>query len=284
MKFDITELLQEWDFTPGQVVARRFVGKDGREKIQLRVDLGVLQMNAEGRPDGRRPMAHESWFDFLKTRRQDVKTKNEGNDDSFSLGPTECAKLQQEAIQYHHRYICFFQLEDYAAVERDTLRNLEVFEFVDEYAQSDELAWTVIQFTPQLLMMRTRARGMAALRERQNEIAIAAIEEGIEDLEEFYRGSGRENLIEESGEIGSLRQWLDDVRNQRASPDISSSASDAARLSASETEKISAPNLRKPMTELEKLEDALAEAIRLEDYETAASVRDKLRKLQASES
>ena len=44
MTFDLTEMLQDWDYKPGQVVARRFQGKDG-EKIQLRVDLGILQMN-----------------------------------------------------------------------------------------------------------------------------------------------------------------------------------------------------------------------------------------------
>ena len=51
MTFDLTEMLQDWDYKPGQVVARRFQGKDG-EKIQLRVDLGILQMNVLGRPAG----------------------------------------------------------------------------------------------------------------------------------------------------------------------------------------------------------------------------------------
>ena len=51
MNFDISHLLDQWDYQPGQVVVRKFVGKDGQEKIQLRVDLGLLQMNAEGRPE-----------------------------------------------------------------------------------------------------------------------------------------------------------------------------------------------------------------------------------------
>ena len=56
MNFDISHLLEHWDYQPGQVVVRKFVGKDGQEKIQLRVDLGILQMNAHGRPDGKRPL------------------------------------------------------------------------------------------------------------------------------------------------------------------------------------------------------------------------------------
>ena len=57
MNFDISHLLESWDYQAGQVIVRKFTAKDGVEKIQLRVDLGLLQMNAEGRPDGKRPKA-----------------------------------------------------------------------------------------------------------------------------------------------------------------------------------------------------------------------------------
>ena len=174
MSFDISELLSGWDYKPGQVVARRFSGQDGREKVQLRVDLGVLQMNAEGRPDGRRPMAHDTWHDFqLERLRRHIEAK--GDDEGFILDADACAKLQQECIQYHHRYICFFQLEDFTAVERDCERNLRVFEFVAEYALSDELAWSLLQFVPQLLMMRTRARGTALVRRRRHDKAHRSV-------------------------------------------------------------------------------------------------------------
>jgi hypothetical protein len=55
MSFDISPLLEQWDYQPGQLVVRKFLGRDGVEKIQLRVDLGLLQMNAQGRPDGKHP-------------------------------------------------------------------------------------------------------------------------------------------------------------------------------------------------------------------------------------
>ena len=63
----------------------------------------------------------------------------------------------------------------------------------------------------------------------------------------------REEQIEQCGEVLSLRGWLDELRH------------------------------RPPQNELERLRFALAEAIRIEDYETAARVRDQLRRLQASE-
>lgn len=253
MNLDISELLSGWDYKPGQVVARRFPGQDGKEKVQLRVDLGILQMNAEGRPDGRRPMAHDSWHDFqLERLRKHVESH--GDDEGFILDAEACSKLQQECIQYHHRYICFFQLEDFPAVELDCERNLRVFEFVAEYAESDELAWSLLQFVPQLLMMRARARGTALIRRKRFEKACTGIEEGLEELEAFYRENGREDLMANSGEITSLKSWLEEIRERR------------------------------PLSEIEKLQRALEEAIRVEDYERAAQVRDQMRKLQASES
>lgn len=253
MSFDISELLAGWDYQPGQVVARRFAGKDGQEKVQLRVDLGILQMNAQGRPDGRRPMGHESWFEFQLDRLAKHVEAN-GDDEDFVLDNEACSKLQQESIQYHHRYICFFQLEDFAAVERDCERNLKVFEFVAEYAETDELAWSVLQFAPQLLMMRTRARGTASVKKKRFAEAVRLIEEGISELEDFYQDNQRGDLLDNSGEISSLRFWLEEVRQ------------------------------RKPLTQLEKLQKALDEAISVEDYERAAKVRDQMRKLQASDS
>jgi hypothetical protein len=50
MSFDISGFLDQWDYQPNQVVVRKFIGNDGTEKIQLRVDLGLLQMNARAAP------------------------------------------------------------------------------------------------------------------------------------------------------------------------------------------------------------------------------------------
>src|SRR5881394_3469682 len=164
MNFDISHLLDQWDYQPGEVAVRKFKGSDGAEKIQLRVDLGLLQMNTSGRPDGKRPFGRESLFDHFLARLEKQRRANAGPSEAFVLKAEDCAKLQQEAIQYHHRYICLFQLEDYDAVIRDTNRNAAVFDFVDEYAETDELGWSLQQFRPQLLMMQIRARGMQALR------------------------------------------------------------------------------------------------------------------------
>jgi hypothetical protein len=250
MTFDISSLLDQWDYQPGQVVVRRFKGKDGVEKIQLRVDLGVLQMNATGRPDGKHPFGHESLFEHYLAQRQKFRNQHDGDDKEYRLTGDDCAKLQQEAIQYHHRYICLFQLEDFETVIRDTERNLRVFDFVQRHTASEELAWSLQQFRPQLLMMRVRAKGAIALKANRYNEVVALVEEGLEEIRQFYRERERTDLLEQSGEIQSLEAWLQDIQSRR------------------------------PLSPRERLESALNEAVRNEDYEKAAQVRDALRNLK----
>jgi hypothetical protein len=263
MKFDISRLLDSWEYKPGQVLVRRFKARDGREKIQLRLDLGVLQMNAEGRPDGKRPLAHESYYHHLLSQLEKHRAAHDGSDEEFVLSAEDCARLQQEAIQYHHRYICFYQLGDYLAVVRDAERNLEVFDFVDEFAETDELSWALQQFRPQLLLMLTRARGMIALEKKEFAATVREVEVGIAAIREFYNAFERPELAEQSGEIASLEQWLVNLRNNHE-------------------KRSDKPEAEPPQpSERQKLEQALQDAVSREDYEQAARVRDALRNLKA---
>lgn len=250
MDFDISRLLDEWEYKPGQVVVRKFKAADGKEKIQLRVDLGVLQMNAEGRPDGKRPFGRNSLFDYYQTRLHKHVAANDGSDEGFELKPEDCAKLQIEALQFHHRYICLLQLEDYAGVIRDAERNLAVFSFVGKHAASEELAWSLRQFQPQLLMILTRARAMEALKSEDHAGAIDLVERGLEEIRSFFREHSRTEMLEQSGEIQSLESWLEELKANR------------------------------PLSAREKLEQALSDAVQREDYEKAAKVRDALRNMK----
>jgi UvrB/uvrC motif len=253
MNFDISHLLEHWDYQPGQVVVRKFTGKDGTEKIQLRVDLGLLQMNAEGRPDGKHPLGYPSIYDFYQTKLYKHLASNEGNAEGFKLKAEDCAKLQLEALQYHHRYICLLQLEDYDGVIRDTERNIAVFDFIQKHAESEELIWSVIQFKPQLLLIQTRARATQVLEANDYNAAIQFIEEGLSLIQEFYRENNRSELAEQSGEVNYLRNWLEEVSSKR------------------------------PLSKRERLEKALIDAVNNEDYEKAAKVRDELKNLKSTE-
>jgi len=171
----------------------------------------------------------------------------------LTLKAEDCSKLQLEALQFHHRYICLLQLEDYGAVVRDTERNLKLFDFVEEHGRSEELAWSLQQFRPQVLMIDTRARATLKLKKDEFPAAISEIETGIERLREFYQKYSRHDLLEQSPEIQNLQHWLEEV------------------------------NSRRPRSRREQLENDLHEAVKQEDYEKAARVRDALRNLKPSD-
>lgn len=253
MDFDISPILDQWEYQPGQVVVRRFKARDGTEKLQLRVDLGLLQMNAEGRPDGKRPFGCTSLFEHHQARLYKYLAAHNGSAEGFALKPEDCAKLQLEALQYHHRYICLLQLEDYPGVIRDTERNLSVFAFVAKHAQTEELAWSLQQFQPQLLMVLTRAKGSLALQSEDYAMAIQYVEEGLEKIRAFYEETSRGEAGEQCAEVQSLENWLEEIRAKR------------------------------PLSSREKLEQALNDAVKNENYEKAAKVRDALRNLKTAE-
>ena len=253
MDFDISRYLDEWEYQPGKVAVRRFKTKGGKAKLQLRVDLGILQMNAEGRPDGKKPFGYTSLLEHHQARLYKHVAAHEGSDADFHLNAEECAKLQLEFLQYHHRYICLLQLEDYAGVIRDAERNLAVCEFVKAHAETDELAWSLLQFQPQMLMILTRAKASQAVQNDDYDSALQAGEEGIERLKTFYRSSPNPDLAEHSAEIESLQNWMEELR------------------------------MRRPLSRRERLERALHEAVKLEDYEKAAKVRDELRNLKSTD-
>ena len=102
-------------------------------------------------------------------------------------------------------------------------------------------------------MMQVRAVGTELIAENKYEAAIDEITDAINDLNLFYTEMGREEMVDNSMEVQSLREWLKDVETEAAE--------------------------KKPMTQGEKLQHKLKKAIEREDYEAAAKLRDQLSKL-----
>src|SRR5947199_8434987 len=192
----------------GNVKVRKITGLDGREKLQLRVDLGVLQMEVTGRPDGERPHNCESLLEYHQRRA--VRAAGKGED--YELTPEECAELQQEGIQYYHRYLSLFQINDFAGVVRDTQRNLDLFTFVTEHTDRDELSWSLQQFRPYVLMMNTRAKASILLGQGKFAEAVAEIERGPDAIADFFQRSNFPELASKSAEIAFLDEWLEEVK------------------------------------------------------------------------
>lgn len=249
MSFDISTVTAGWEFRPNEITVRKIVGQDGRWKIQLRLDLGILQMELYGRPDGARPHGYESLLEYYKGKLRRHLLKH-GSDEKFKLEPADCAALQREGIQYYHRYLSLFQLKDYVHVEKDTQRNIEVIDMVKQYAADEKDSWTFEQYRPYVLMMNTRAQASMSLKKKNYTQALIDVKEGIHSIEQFFQGYGQSHIAEESIEIKFLQNWLKEIRERR------------------------------PLSPVEKLKKKLDRAIKNEEYEEAAVLRDKLNTLR----
>src|SRR5260370_41804856 len=102
MSQDIDAALHGWDFRPGLVQARLVQAADGRQVIQRRVDLGILQIETTGRPDGTRPHGCATYSDYL---RQQAGVADRAWQ-SVVLGEEQCEEAHRKSSQYYHRSIC----------------------------------------------------------------------------------------------------------------------------------------------------------------------------------
>src|SRR5438552_13261381 len=118
---DIMPLLKGWDYEPGTINVRRIRGADGQPKLQMRVELGLLQMELNGRPDGVKPHGFDSLLDFFESQLKEHESRN-GTELGFHLTGEQCELLRQEAAMYYQRYLSLFVLEDFRGVQRAPAR------------------------------------------------------------------------------------------------------------------------------------------------------------------
>jgi len=246
MNLDVSDILNDWPYESGKVTVRKIRGEDGQEKIQLRLDLGLLQMETTGRPDGQKPHGQES---LLAHHEQELLAhrREHGSDKGFELDERACETLRAEAVMYYHRYLAEFVLEDYEAVERDTMRNLRVMDLCAAYAAEPSDRYTMEQYRAYVLMMYTRARSQAALRDSRPKAALKAIQAGIDEIKAFYDRFDQDKLADGSAELTILRALAREVEG------------------------------RIPADPAATLEEELRHAVCEERYEDAAALRDQLR-------
>lgn len=245
--FSITPLLHNWDFDPTRVTAR-YVNIDGQRQpdVQLRLDLGILQMKLDGRPDAERP--HGSASSLRHYRQRTLAERRSG----YRLDPDACAELQQECVQYYYRYLSLMVLKDYDRVIRDTQHCLDIMDLVEAYSDNDDLVWDFIQFKPYVIMMLTRGKAEKLAADIRLDEAIATIESGISEIEAFLIGIEEDpDIITDCQEIGMLEDLIRDLREREGEEN--------------------------PVVAL-KLK--MQHAVHMENYEEAARLRDSIRKIE----
>ncbi len=259
MSNDISKILNDWDYETGEVAVRIVPGDDGRDKIQLRIDMGLLQMELEGRPDGTKPEGAASWLDYYaeKQQRHDAEHADAA---PFELTDEDCFRLWREGVQYYHRYLSFWHLKMYDRCAMDTERNLRLSAFVLAYAHDDRHRSQFDQWRPYVLMMHTRAVATPLVEKGQLSAALRVIDLGIEQIREFLDAREQSDRADECAELISLEQWREEVL--------------VAAHRSGQTD---------PQSTAEILRRRLQQAVAEERFEDAAALRDEIRKLSQQE-
>lgn len=244
---DLTPLLHDWHFDPSQVTARMVeVENEELPEVQLRLDLGILQMKLNGRPDGQRPHGYES---ALKYYRQRILTERRSG---YKLDADACAELQQECVQVYYRYLALMVLKDYDRVIRDTIHSMEIFDLVEKYSESEDIMWDFLQFKPYVIMMNTRAKAEKLAAAQELDEAVAQIESGMNEIEAFLvKMEDDPEALDECQELAILEDLIRDLteRGEEENPVIA-------------------------------LKQKLQHAVRNENFEEAAKIRDSIQEIE----
>ena len=264
MSHDIDPILGQWPYRPDEITVRVIEGDGGRKKIQLRLDLGLLQMEFDGRPDGRQIHGAESWLAYHQRRQQDHDAANPDGA-PYLLEPEDCGELLREGVQYYHRYICFWHLGFYELCARDTERNLRLFAFVREHARHDRDKLRFDQWRPYVTMMHARAVATPLAELEQWDAVANVLDAGIRGIERFLEEYNQVDQAANVGELTFLRRWKEEI---------------AAKIEqeggATEASAVLTPT---PADRSADLRAQIESAVVEERYEDAAMLRDELRRL-----
>ena len=233
----LDHLLSNWAFSPGQVLVRQIQGQDGRELLQMRIDMGILQLETKGRPDGVMPEGHDSYYDYLVALAVD-----EG--ESFQLDNTRCMQIDREFYQFYHRRICWLTLKKYAEAVEDARHTLALMDFSTSYAPDHEWAALHEQYRPFVLFHKIQASALLGLEEDNPQAAAKIIDDGLQMLAEIFEKHDASEFFDEDGFVVKLRGMRDSIiEHYELGPSLS---------------------------------EQLAEAIAAEQYELAAELRDRM--------
>ncbi len=232
------ELLRDWSFHPQMLGVRLVKGSDGRDVIQMRVDLGILQMETLGRPDGLRP---EGMPDFLS-----VLLSAERDDDCFEMSEEQCFEADREFVQFYHRRISWLRLQQFYRAVADADHTLALMDVCRDHSPDEDWTMSHEQYRPFVLFHRTQAAALSALDDDQPAKAIEEISNGLESIRAVFEEHDAADAFDDDEMVARLRELSDKLRHDYS---------------------------QEPTLE-EKLDDA----VKTEQYELAARLRDELAK------
>ncbi|TAN38039.1 MAG: hypothetical protein EPN23_03560 [Verrucomicrobia bacterium] len=247
MSEDLNHILRDWDFDPQRVTARWVRTEDGYVAVQLRMDLGVFQMQPSGRPDGQKPHGAPTLLQHYLTLEQTLPA----HDPALRLDEKNCGALQQEAMQFYYRYIACFALREFDCVIRDTNHNLKIIQYVIRHAP-EEMRRAFLPFYPYVRMMNARARAEKAMSGQRFDEALVALDTARAEIETFCTEHELSDLPVAAPALATLHELTEQISKRR------------------------------PRSKTERLREELDRAVASENYERAALLRDQLSALTSA--
>lgn len=238
-KNNIDSVLQCWKYDPDTVSARLVETEDGRHVIQMRIDLGILQMEVSGRPDGTQVEGVDSWLDRLGVEAI--------SDPDFLINEQQRLEIDREFSQYYHRRLCWLALHEFEKAVLDADHSLMLMDFIRTYSDMPDWVACHEQFRAFVLFQRTEAMALGMLQESRPETAVEEINLGLTELEQIFCEWSDDDEI--AGEISETIFELKELRGW----------------------------IQKSYMLTTTLRQQLEEAVAAERYELAAQLRDRIR-------
>lgn len=233
----LDDLIKEWEFNPHTLNVRMVKGNDGRDVIQMRVDMGVLQLETTARPDGTLVEGHPSYLEYLQ---EAVLEKPD-----LVLDEDQCMEVDREFMQFYHRRICWLRLQYYNRAVMDADHTLRLMDLSERVSPDEEWTRSHEQYRPFVLFHRTQAAALGALEvDESGEEAVQAINSGLDTIEAFFIKHEAEEHFEEDELVVRLIELRETLRSE---------------YEVGQT-----------------LREKLSAAVEQEQYELAAKLRDEL--------
>ncbi len=258
MSDDISYILQNWNPSPKEKGYRKIKGEDGREKIQIRVHgcivnnlettfEGVLQMSLDGRPDDIRPHNRDFSLDYYIEKLEEYKKEHNDSEDGFVLDNESYEELFEESSKIYNRYVLLNLLDEQEKVVRDTERNMKLFRFVNRYAANEDDKINLEKWWPYILSLNGEAKASIYMNKKEYDLALLTIQETRKKIENL------EEIDAKEFKFGKKRskKFLENL------------------------EKII---MKSAPSGLNILNKKLDKAVKKENYEEAATIRDAIRK------
>jgi hypothetical protein len=249
MRHDLDEVIKGWRFDPecGGYQAREVRAQDGREALQVRVELGLLQLEVTGRPDGVRPHGFDSYFDYLCHIAAREEAALRGAPRGFSMSREQCAELDREFIQLEHRRMAWLALGRHDRAIQDAEQTMALMDFVHWHGIDLDYVASHEEYRGIVLFDRALAATALALERNRPAAAIDAVRDGIERL------------------ITHQQVWWEEH-----------DASESPNPALVERLRKIAHRIREKYLVKRTLREQLALAVEREDYEQAARLRDQI--------